>query len=320
MSNDISEALSVGEIQVFDPGMPVLAPLSPSPETWGDRTDLLQDHQAPTISLFGAALPAGTTETQLQATLHALGQRFEADFQTLGYPANLTAFAVKFVQQSAMKPPRQVRANHNFELPSELSGDWLANAFCNRLEGLAGTPVQKAQFLAAAIKWLAKASLQLNSRASGPVTPAPRMAPNSTEMLLAGLSDKDFNAVLKINEQAQARTLQTLADKHGEHMARSMVELAQRQLELLTPHERAHFDQFTTVDGQGWISMLNTVTAIEYLYNAHIGAGSIGNGADINKEIAQYEAMLKVPSERARYYKDPAMQARLRELYARREG
>jgi hypothetical protein len=61
--------------------------------------------------------------------------------------------------------------------------------------------------------------------------------------------------------------------------------------------------------------MMNCVETIEFLYNASIGAHSIAkDGAGIAKEIAEFEAMLKVPSERARYMKDPQLQARYRTL------
>lgn len=317
MPNDLVETLSAGEIAPYNEGMPVLAPLSPAP--WGTTdVDLLrEDHRQPqTLTFFGASLPSGTTEAQVQAALDDFGQRFETDFSSLGYPAGMTNFAIKFLKERALNPPRQVRANHNFELPSELSGDYLANDFCNRLEGLAGTIPQKVQFLNAALKWLAKqanhSSQVVGTEGASPTSP--RMA-HSTEVMLGQLSEADYNRVVATNNKAQAETMNRLAAKYGEHSAQQVVQLAQNYLNSLPANERAHFDQFTG----NWVHAMNTPEVIEGLYNMAIGANSIGtNGVDIAREIAAFESMLKVPAERARYMKDPQMQARLRELYARR--
>jgi hypothetical protein len=319
MDNEL-DTLSNNDIQPYNPGVPGQELAPHNHDQWA-RNDLDEVRHAPQSqgpTFFGQALPAGTTQAQVEQTLIQLGAVFANEMGSLGYPAAYINATVQFYQTHATKKPYAVTKNHNFTLPA-IADDWLGHAFCNMVNNLSGSPRAKQQWITSALTWLAKANQKLNSGSAS--TSAQGSAPNSTEALLASLSDKDYNAVIKINEQALARAMQILADKHGERTAQSMVELAQKQLESLSPNERAHFEQFTTVNGQSWVSMLNTVEAIEFLYKSHIGAASIGaSSGDINKEIAQFEAMLKVPSERARYMRDPAMQARLRELYSRRDG
>lgn len=319
MSNEI-DTLSNNEIAPYDPGMPVLAPLSPTPDTWGQRSDVDTYQHAPQgPTLFGSALPAGTTAAQVEQTLIQLGAVFANDMGSLGYPAAYINATVQFYQTHAAKKPFQVTKNHNFKLPA-IADDCYGHAFANMVNNLSGSPRAKQQWIDSALTWLAKANTGSTSGSAS--TSAQGSAPihaGSSEALLANLSDKDYQAVVKINNDAQARTLQTLANKHGERMAQTMVALANKQLESMSPHEASHFDQFTTVNGQSWVHMMNTVEAVEHLHGAHIGANSIGTSSgDINKEIAAFEAMLKVPSERAKYMKDPQLQARLLELYKRR--
>lgn len=319
MSNELIESLSGGELAPYDAGQPL------APHNHGDwantDVDLLHERQhAPqTLTFFGQPLP-GVSEQQVQATLNGMATLFIQDMAALRYPPNLIGFAAKFFRESALKPARQVRASHNFELPTELVNDWMANDFCNHLENVdGGTKRQKAQFLGAAITWLAKLAKHANSQTHVSHEPAQGSAPNSSEAMLNRLSEADYNKVVAINEKAKQQTMGTLAAKHGQYTAQQMLVLAQEYLNQLPIDDQNHFDQFTTVNGQSFVHMMNTVDAIEFLHGASIGAASLPtNGSDIAKEIAQFEAMLKVPAERAKYMRDPQMQARLRELYSRR--
>lgn len=313
MADNELDTLSAGDIAPYSEG-PVLAPLSPSP--WANTDVLISQEindyqrqpQSPT--LFGAAMPAGTSRAQVEAILGQLGGAFMADLSSLGYPAHMVNAAISFMTANATKAPYQVTRQHNFNLHGH--DDWLGNAFGNMVQNLSGSAKAKQGFVTACLQWLSKACKQLGQQQVG--TQPPRMAPHSAEALLNQLSDADYNKVVKINEQARARTMQVLATKYGEYSVQQVIDIGQRYLESLPAHERAHFGQFTT----GWVHSLNTVEVVEALYNMAIGANSIGDGADLAKEIASFEAMLKIPAERAKYMRDPVLQSRLVELYRRR--
>jgi hypothetical protein len=317
MSNEI-DVLSAGEIQPYDAGMPVLAPLSPNPDTWG-RTDVLTNReideyqrqpQGPT--LFGAALPAGTTPQQVEQTLIQLGAVFANDMGSLGYPASYINATVQFYQTHAAKKPYAVTKNHNFTLPT-IADDCYGHAFANMVQTLSGSPRAKQQWITSALTWLAKVNQKLNSGVAS--LPAQGSAPSSTP--LADLSKEQFAQVQVINKQAQQRTLQTLQAKHGEFTAMNMIALAQDHLNKLTPREQEHFEQLTT----GGVVMYNTVEAVEFLYGQSIGAASLpNNGAAITQELKQFETMLADPVGRKKYFKDPQLQARYRTLLDMKDG
>lgn len=321
MSNDLEE-LSAGELQPYDSGgMPTLAPLSPAPDSWGQRTDVLTDRekneyqrqpQGPT--LFGSPLPAGTTQQQVDQLLAQLGGSFMHDLGALGYPPAYINATIQFFTENATKP-QQVTPRHTFNLHGQ-DNDWLANAFGNMVAQLSGTQKAKQQFVTVAIQWLAKVNQKLSGQQQVPTA----SAPNSAEGLLGQLSDRDYNRVLEINRHAQSNTLNYLSEKYGRYNSQEIVRLANEYLNRLPEKERAHFDQFTTVNGVSWVHMMNTHETIEFLYNAAIGANNIPqDGAGLAREISEFEAMLKIPSERQKYMRDPALQSRLRELYSRRD-
>jgi hypothetical protein len=315
MSNEI-DTLSAGAIQPYDPSSE-LRPFAPELDTWG-RTDLDEYRQAPQThgrTLFGSAMPPGTTQQQVDVVLGQLGAAFMNDFAQLGYPAKYVQAAINFMQANATRAPYQVTPRHNLRLPKE-ANDWLGNAFANAISELTGSPRAKQQFVTAAITWLAKVTAKLNSQPEGSRAAAQGRAPSSSsEAMLSKLSDADYAKVVAINNQAQLNTLNTLAAKHGQYTAQSMIALAQAHLEKLTPGERAYFDQFTSVNGVDWVHMMNCTETIEFLYNASIGSASLPkDGASITRELAEFDAMLRVPSQRARYFKDEVLQARHRTL------
>ncbi|MHA6232729.1 hypothetical protein [Pseudomonas fluorescens group sp. PF-69] len=308
MSNEI-DTLAAGELQPYSGDVRPFAPELGN--SWG-RTDLDEYQQAPQNrgpAFFGTALPTGTTQQQADAMLGQLGAAFMNDFAQLGYPSNYVQATISFMQANANKKPYQVTPRHNLRLPKE-ADDWLGHAFANAISEQSGSPRAKQQFVTAAITWLAKVTAKLKSQTEGSVT-LPRTAPNSSQAALSQLSDSDYSKVVAINDKAQLQTLNTLSAKHGQYTAQNMIALAQAHLEKLTPAERAHFDQFTT----GWVHMMNCVETIEFLYSASIGRASMPqDGASIAKELAEFDRMLRVPSERARYMKDPQLQARYRTL------
>lgn len=313
MANDI-DTLSAGELQPYSEGASVLAPHNH--DSWAQNTDvdlLREDYQhAPQrVTLFGGALPAGTTQQHVEVMLGQLGGAFMADFSSLGYPNHMVQSAISFMTANATKAPYQVRQQHNFNLHGQ--DDYLGHAFGNMVQGLTGSPRAKQQFVTACLQWLSKASKQLSQtlEVSHETT---RMSPNSTEAMLNSLSDSDYEKVIKINEQALAKTLDILAAKWG-HVFKQNIQIAQDYLSQLPSADQAHFDQFTT----GWVHMRNTPEFISEMFNAATGAHSIGNnGASIAKEIAECERCMK--TNRKQWLADDALQARYRTLLTIRDG
>jgi hypothetical protein len=305
--------LDGGDIQPFSPSPPLqeLQPLAPSPDTWGNNLTNPERDQyqyQPSVTLFGADLPPGTTKHQVDAILGDLARVFQSDFQTLGYPQKLISAATYFIRENATKKPHPVTQKHNFDLHGQ--DDWLGTAFANHLVGCPGTNREKQQFLTACIQWLAKANAKLNPQQVA-VSQMPRTASNSTEAILNSLSDADYNAVVKINEQALARTMQVLQQRWGEYTYQQNIQIAQDYLNSLPAIEQRHFDQFST----GWIHMRNTVELILAMFDSATGGHNIPqDGAGIAREIAQIEALMRTPATRRAYLNDPQLQARYRTL------
>lgn len=307
------DTLSAGELQPYNPGE-VLAPHNHQDWTNTTDVDLLREdhrHQSSGVQLFGAPLPAGTAVQQVEAMLGQLGGAFMADFSSLGYPQSYINAAVQFMTANAMKAPYQVRQQHNFNLHGQ--DDYLGHAFGNMVQGLTGSPRAKQQFVTACLQWLSKASKQL-SQTLDVSHETTRMSPNSTEAMLNSLNDSDYNKVIKINEQALAKTLDILATKWG-HVFKQNIEIANNYLHGLPEADQKHFDQFTT----GWVHMRNTSEFITAMFDAATGAHSIGNnGASIAKEIAECERCMR--TNRKAWLSDNALQARYRTLLTIRDG
>lgn len=268
--------------------------------------------------VFGQTLPSGVTIEKMTEAFVQLGSVFVSDFLKLGHNISQSQKAAQWLINAVANPPQPTAKRHSYNL-YEHTNDPTFQAFAN----YAHDNKFPAKFVQDACWWVSEAARRLNAQQTNSQPEGSRTAqgsaPNSSEKLLGQLSDSDYAKVVAINIKAQLDTLNTLAVIHGQYTAQQMVVLANAHLEKLTPAERAHFDQFTTVNGVDWIHILNCADTIEFLYSASIGSASLPqDGASIAKEIAQFEAMLKIPSERAKYMKDSAMQARLRELYARR--
>lgn len=312
MANDL-DLYEGSEIQPFNPGMPTLAPLSPPPDTWGNEVDLLREdtrHQSSQSTLFGEILPAGTTPQQVQAVLGEIAGVYLSDFTKLNYPSALIQSSITFFMENATKAPRQVQPHHNFKLPTALAGDWLAVLFANNLQGLSGTQAQKQQFLNASLAWIDKLNKKLGSGTQMPRTATPTSDPT------ANLTDAQFEALVKHNDLVKIQTETTLRRKWGSAYTLN-VRLAQDYLNKLTPREQEHFSQWT--GDFPWTLMLNTSTAIEFLFNAAIGSGTLPqNGADIAKEIREIENVIK--THRRQYLADDQLQARYRTLLTLRDG
>ncbi|WP_433737437.1 hypothetical protein [Pseudomonas putida] len=310
MSNDI-DLYDNTDIQPYNPGVPLLSPLSPTPDTWGNNEILREDqHHQSGPTLFGSPVAAGTTPQQIQGVLAEIGGAYLSDFTKLNYPSHLIQSAITFFMDNATKPARQVQRQHKFDLHNE-TGDWLAESFGNYLQGLAGTQQQKQQFLDNSLIWLEKLNKRLNSQQVRS-EPVPRRASNSTEAILNSLSDADYNKVIKINEQALARTMQVLQQRWGDYTFQQNIEVAQNYFNRLPVNEQQFFDQFTTVNGTPYVHMRNTVEFITAMFDAATGAHNLPTGAGIAQEIAECEKVMR--TNRKEWLADSALQARYRTL------
>jgi hypothetical protein len=301
-----------GAITPYEPSPPIQIHTEPGFELTNREIDEYQ--RAPAApTLFGQQMPVGTTPAQIQQVLNEVGAKYSQDMAVLKYPAALTNSSIAFIAKNATASPRQVTRTHPFNLHNE-TGDWLAEAFGNYLAGIPGfTNRQKQSFLTASLKWLVILNQHLASQQQ--VGTQPRTATPTSDPT-TNLTDAQYNQLVEHNNRVQAQTMASLQQKWGSCF-KVNIELAQAQLNKQTPAELAVLDRYT--GDWPWTHMFNTVELLTAMYDMAIGANSIGvSGADIAKEIAQFEAMLKIPGERARYMKDSAMQSRLRELYSRR--
>jgi hypothetical protein len=307
MANEL-DSLDSQEIAPYDPGMSPLAPLSPTPDTWGNTgVDLLheQPRQPQTPTIFGAAMPAGTSKAQIDTVLGQLAGAFMADLSSLGYPAHMVNAAIGFMTENATKAPYQVQVKHRFNLHGH--EDWLGNSFANMVQQLSGSAKAKQGFVTACLQWLAKACKQLSPQQVG--TQAQGSAPRSTEAMLNSLSDADYDKVIKINEQALARTMQVLQQRWGDYTYQQNIQIAQDYLSRLPDADQRHFDKFTA----GYIHMRNTPEFIIAMFDAATGAHNLPkSGAGIAQEIAECEKVMR--TNRKQWVADSALQARYRTL------
>lgn len=311
--------LSAGELQPYNPGE-VFAPHNH--QDWANTdVDLLREdhrHAPQRVTLFGNALPAGTTEQQVQTMLHNMSVHYGADFQALGFPADLVSSTVTFYKENALKPPQQVRRQHSFKLPDAFNGDWLAESFGNYLQGLPGTQKQKQQLLTESIRWLAKLVKQLSQTLDVSHEERTRTStPSDSDTALASLSEKQFEEFLQHNENVKLRTRLALEAKYGQYEAGRVIETANRYLSSLSAVEQQHFQQFS--GPFPWSVMSNLFETVEFLYHNAIGAANIPtSGADLAAEIRLCENAMR--TNRSAWLKDDVMQSRYRELLRLRDG
>lgn len=311
MANDIDLYSDAGGgLAPYSPSQP----LAPAPdfgtELSNREIDEYTQYTGGGQHILGQPLPPGVSIAQVTQAYKELGNVFTSDFIKLGHDTSQTQKAVTWFMDALKNPPAQQRQRHTYNL-FEHKNDPIFQAFAD----FAHDHNFPAKFVQDACWWVSEAGRKLAQRAQTKDgnTP-PRMAPSSdpTEQL----TDQQYNQLVAHNNAVQARTLATLEQRWGQCF-KVNIELAQAQLSKMTPAELAHLDRWT--GAWPWTHMFNTVECLGALYDMAVGANSIPkDGASIANEIASFEAMLKIPSERQKYMRDPQMQARLRELYARR--
>lgn len=315
MANEL-DLYGPGDLAPYSPSQP-LAP-APAPDWQHVNTDLLPTDYHTTGGtqpmVFGQPLPPGVSIEQVMQAYNQLGGVFCADFLKLGHNITHPQKAVKWFLDAITNPPAKQTPRHSYNL-YEHANDPLFQAFAN----YAADNGFSAKFVQDACWWVSEAGRKLAQRAQTQDgnTP-PRMASQSSDPT-AQLTDAQYDQLSRHNEKVKGQTISRLAAKYGDHGYQQVIALAQAQLERLPVAERKHFDCWT--GDFPWTHMLSTFTAIDGLYAMAVGANSIAkDGPGIAQELAAYEAMLRVPSERAKYMKDPQMQARYRELIRMRDG
>ncbi|VVQ05093.1 hypothetical protein [Pseudomonas fluorescens] len=300
-----------GELQPYSPSQP----LAPAPDIGNTQLsnreiDEYTRYSGGGQAVFGVALPAGVSVEQVRQGFTTLGNVFVADFMQLGHNVSQTQACVSWFMDAIVNPPAKQQKRHSYNL-YEHSNDATFQAFANFAHDHGFSP----KLISDACWWVTTAAKKLGSSQGKPT--AKEGNPNSTDPT-ANLTDAQFKELVDHNNRVQAQTMAVLQDRWGSCF-KINIELAQAQLNKQTPAELAHLDRYT--GNWPWTHMFNTVELLTAMYEMAVGAASIGtNGAEIAKEIAQFEAMLKIPSERAKYMKDSQLQARLRELYQRRGG
>ncbi|POG00122.1 hypothetical protein [Pseudomonas putida] len=310
MSNDL-DLYSPGDLAPYSPSQP-LAP-APSPD-WNSGPDLLPAHHAPGESrplVFGQPLPPGVSIEQVMQAYNQLGGVFCADFLKLGHNISHPQKAVKWFLDAIKNPPAKQQYKHPYNL-YEHKGDFLFEAFAAYAHGQGFSQ----KFVTDTAWWVSEAGRKLSQQNTSSQTP--RMAPQTSDPT-AQLTDAQYDQLITHNERVKSQTINKLAAKYGDHGYQQVIALAQAHLERLPVADRKYFDAWT--GDFPWTHMLSTFEAIDGLYAMAVGANSIAKtGTGLAQEIAAYEAMLRIPSERAKYMRDPQMQARFRELLRLKAG
>ncbi|MFG0320991.1 hypothetical protein ACF8EF_01405 [Pseudomonas sp. zjy_15] len=306
------------DIDFFSPGdlQPYSQPLAPAPvPDFGGNTEVDLLHESTNNytgggqMAFGQPLPPGVTLNQVTAASQQLGALFQSDFLRLGHNISHPQKAVKWFLDAVTNPPAKQAPRHRYNLYEHVN-DPLFQAFANYAHDHGFSQ----KFVTDACWWVSEAGRKLSQQNTSSQTP--RMAPQTSDPT-AQLTDAQYDQLISHNERVKAHTINRLAAKYGDHGYQQVIALAQAQLERLPVADRKYFDAWT--GDFPWTHMLSSFEAIDGLYAMAVGANSI-KGSGVAQEIAAYEAMLRKPNERAKYMRDPQMQARFRELLRLRDG
>lgn len=232
---------------------------------------------------------------------------FSARILKLGHNITHSQKAVAWFLDAITDPPAKQQPRHRYNL-YEHKGDVLFEAFAN----YAHDHNFSQTFVAHAAWWISEAGKKLSQNGN---TPAPRMAhpPSYSDDPTDSLNDAQFEAVVKANEAAKAKTYVYLENLWGQSYQANM-KMVDAYFQSLPLHEQRALDVFTT----GWIKALNTKEIILGLYRQAIGSGTLPTGAALAAEIAQHEHAMK--TDRKRWMNDERLGARYRELIRMRDG
>ncbi|UVJ45073.1 hypothetical protein NVV94_05685 [Pseudomonas sp. LS1212] len=297
------------EIDLYKPGdlapyAPSPQPLAPSPDSWSNVPDVLSPGEIDTYqggqTIFGQTLPPGVTAQQVQAAIGQLAGVFLSDFSKLQHNARHIQQAIQWYQDALANPPSAQRQRHRYNL-FEHKSDPIFQAFAN----FAHDHAFSAKMVEDICWWVSEAARRLNAQPVGsPVSDAQGSAPPSHE---DQLSDADWAELNRRNERTKMDTEVVLRKRWGTSYEAN-IQVIQSYFDGLPARDQAHLTQISNVG-----VLLNTVQAMEHLFNSAIGSGSLPtSGSAIAQEIAAIERTMK--HERQSYLRDPQLQARYRTL------
>lgn len=294
MPTDI-ELYNSGGLQPYAPSQP----LAPRADTWGVTDYSGHDtYSGGAVTFFGE--PMACTAEQLEQIIGELSGAYQYAFAGQ-FPQRHISAAIAWLQSQFDQPPKGARTT--FNLPREYASDPVAQRFAAHMQA-AGANIT---MVVKSILWLEEIAAKLNSQ----VTPVPWTATPTSDPV-DQLCDKDFDAVVAANEQAQAATMDFLRDHWGKHFQINL-KLVQDHYAKLPPAHQKHLDQYTT----GWIKGTNRHETILALFNEAVGAVP-SNPAAVNAEIAALEKIMR--EERRRWNSDESLGARYRQLLDMRGG
>ncbi|WP_332820468.1 hypothetical protein [Pseudomonas sp.] len=261
---------------------------------WGETPDYLSERSVQPLQ-----------DPQVQQNIAAIATVFENDMASLGFVQKDIDKCINWFKQSLANPVTRMPAKkHSYQL-WQYSHDPAMNAFAN----YAHTQRFPQELIQSICYWIQSLEDYQHGvgRFAGVHKPASSDPTDS-------LSDSDYERVVQTNAQAAARTDGILRDKFGTSYHGAM-KVIRDYWDKLSTAEQQHLEQMTT----GWIKGTNTPEVLLGLYNQAIGAGSIPkDSVAIAREIASYENIMK--TERSKWMKDDAMQARYRHLLMLRDG
>lgn len=298
MNNDL-DLYSPGDLQPYSQP---LAP-APVPDFGGTELDLLHEstnnYTGGGQMVFGQPLPPGVTLAQVTQAYNQLGAVFCADFLKLGHNITHPQKAVKWFLDAITNPPAKQTPRHRYNLYEHVN-DPLFQAFANYAHDNGFSD----KFLSDCCWWVSEAGRKLAQQYGGN-TP-PRMAPSNSDPT-DSLTNAEFEAVVKANDAAKAKTYVYLENLWGQSYQANM-KMVDAYFQSLPLHEQRALDVFTT----GWIKALNTKEVILGLYKQAIGVHSIPTGGGLAAEIAECERVMR--TNRKAWLSDDRLQARYREL------
>lgn len=301
MSNDLVSG-SGGGIQPYQPatGLP-----ASSPATAG--ADYLADYSGNqnTPTLFGQALPPGANAHHIEATLSQLAAVFANDMGQLKASSGFINEAIRVFKQLAVSPVPHENATHGYNLTNlfihPADAPYVV-AFCNQMARLGADQ----EDVRKAIYWISLLYQKVGQAQQ------PQTANTSS------ISDVELNKLIKTNDKALVAGDNALRAKWG-YSYQANLNVVRRYVTGLSVPERERLE--TAVIGDHLA--LNDPEVIEGLYqqaiaSAHVPSAQLSSGTNLNDEIAKIENLMR--TNRRAYNKDPAIQARLRELYDLRGG
>ncbi|CAO3303393.1 MULTISPECIES: hypothetical protein [unclassified Pseudomonas] len=302
------------ELELFDgPGdlAPYSPPLAPAPTPgFSGNTDLLHEsthnYTGGGQLVFGQPLPPDVSYREVMQGYRELGSLFVSDCMRLGFNVTQSQQCVTWFMNALASPPGREPKRHAFEL-YEHTSDPIFQAWANWAydHGLSQ------RMVSAICWWVSEAGRKLAQRAQPQVGTPPRMAPSSDPT--DSLTDAQFEAVVKANEIAKAKTYVYLENLWGQSYLANL-KMVDAYFQSLPLREQQALDVYSA----GWIRALNTKEVILGLFKQAIGSNSLPSGGGVQAEIDECERVMR--TNRKAWLANNRLQARYRQLLVMRDG